>query len=237
MQTDSAKNKRNRTGKSSQEESADNSQFVTREFMKQCFQLSDERITKHLEKQDASLKALLQPLNIKVHETAHLVQQHEGTLQSLVRIEADSKWKREKVCNVKFSLDKASTLNELQLTKGLNTAQQQEKIGKMIAWLTQNTGIQPLSTGHRIVEPRTDYWTPFYVIRYSSEVIADQVRGQFKLFTDNKIYASHDLTPLEQERKKAIMVLLKGHWNVQKIPAGRFIRDCIKCCIDNNQRM
>lgn len=50
----------------------------------------------------------------------------------------------------------------------------------------------------------------------------------------NKIYASHDLTPLEQDRKKAIIAILKAHWGVEKIPAGRFVRDCIKCCVDTS---
>jgi hypothetical protein len=46
-----------------------------------------------------------------------------------------------------------------------------------------------------------------------------------------------DLTPLEQERKKEITKLLKDYWGVNKIPNGRFIRDCIKCTLDNNNRM
>lgn len=36
-----------------------------------------------------------------------------------------------------------------------------------------------MPTGHRIIEPKTTFWQPFYIIRYSSEMQADQVRGQY----------------------------------------------------------
>jgi hypothetical protein len=51
------------------------------------------------------------------------------------------------------------------------------------------------------------------------------------------VYASPDLTPLEQERKKEITRILKAEWGVAKIPNGRFVRDCIKCTIDNENKM
>lgn len=36
-----------------------------------------------------------------------------------------------------------------------------------------------MTIGHRIIEPQSAYWTPFYVIRFVSEAHADQVRSNF----------------------------------------------------------
>jgi hypothetical protein len=47
----------------------------------------------------------------------------------------------------------------------------------MLEWLKLNTNVTPMETGHRIIEPKSTFWTPFYIIRYISEAQADYVRG------------------------------------------------------------
>jgi hypothetical protein len=53
-----------------------------------------------------------------------------------VKIDADNQWKRQKVCNVKFSIDKQSPLTALIIPRGQTAQQHSDQIKKFIMWLS-----------------------------------------------------------------------------------------------------
>jgi hypothetical protein len=60
--------------------------------------------------------------------------------------------------------------------------------------------------------------------------------SQWKVFAAAKLFVSADLTPLEQQRRSEIIKVMKDYWNVDRIKQSQFVRDCLKCSIDNSDR-
>lgn len=72
----------------------------------------------------------------------------------------------------------------------------------MIQYITEQTSYVANPERSHVVEPKRSGSNMFYIIVFNSEVEADAVRMvHWKKFADVGLFATEDLTPMEQECK------------------------------------